>query len=336
MKAILKRFLPILLALALLVYTLRGLPLADLTSQLKQALPEWIIGAALIVTTQTLLRAIRWKMMLNSLGFRPTLGRALLATMAGNVAGLIIPGTGELIRCTLLYRSDGVPIPQSVGTAVGERIADLMAVAVILLVTLLVQTNRLVSYVSQYTSLNERYQQLSGLQLVLLIAGVVLAGLLGLWLIRLFWLALPERYKFRDKLAGLQKGVSSVFNIPNLPVFLLVNILIHGLSLVAIYVLFLALPITENLPFSAALTIVAVTSLGSITIPTQANIGSYHFLASRTLLMYAISLNNGVIWATFSHAVFTLTSLGLSLIGILPALKYLNKRQDDNQTVQSK
>ena len=332
-QKIIKRFLPILLALLLLAYTLRGLPFADLIGQVRQAVPGWVAGAVLIVVGQTVLRAIRWRMLLASLGFRPTLGRALMATMAGNVAGLVIPGSGELIRCTLLYRTDAVPIPQSVGTAVAERIADLMAVAVILLLTLAVQTNRLLTYVSEHTTLAERYRQLSGMNLLAFAVGIIVAFLLGGWLIRWGWQALPERYKFRDKLAGLQQGIVSVFRVSNLPVFLLVNVLIHSLSLVAIYSLFRALPLTQHLPFSAALTVVAITSLGSITIPTQANIGSYHFLASRTLLMYGIGLTDGVIWATFSHAVFTLTSLFISFVGFIPALRYLNQKQSDKPVI---
>lgn len=326
-KTALKRFVPILLAIGLLTLTLRTVPFSSLTSQLRLASPSWTWLAAIIVTIQTILRAVRSRMLLLSLGYKPTVGRALIAMMAGSVSGLILPGSGELIRCTILNRSDNIPIPQSIGTVVAERFVDLIAIAVLLLITLLLQTSRLMTYVHQYVSPPEFIKQASQLQIVLISLGLLSAGLIGLWLFWFGWQQLPERYQFREIIKGLRKGLASAYRVKNVPLYLFVNIAIHGLSVVCLYTLFKALPITESLSLSASLTVVAVSSLGSITIPTQANIGSYHFLASRALLAYNVTLSNGVIWATFSHAVITLTGLVLSIIGFLLALRWLDRTQ---------
>lgn len=322
-KTILKRFLPVLLAISLLTYTLRSMPLASLTNQLQLASPMWTSLAALVVTVQTLLRAIRWRMLLLSLGYHPTLGRSLIAMMAGNVSGLILPGSGELIRCTILQRADAIPIPQSIGTVVAERFVDLIAIAVFMVITLLLQTSRLLDYVHQYVTLPQLITKSSGLQLLLYGTALLLALLTTLWLLWLGWKRLPVRYQFREVLAGLRKGLASAYRVQNMPLYIVINMAIHGLSIICLFTLFRALPITESLSLSAALTLVTISSLGSITIPTQANLGSYHFLASRTLLAYNITLVNGIVWATFSHAVIILTSLLLSVIGFLLALRWL-------------
>lgn len=322
-KALLKRFLPLVLAVALLVYTLRSMPLANLTNQLRLASPAWVGLTALILTGQTVLRAIRWRMLLLSLGYRPTLGRSLTAMTAGSVSGLILPGSGEFIRCTMLQRADGIPIPQSLGTVVAERFVDLIAIGLLLTGTFLLQTNRLIGYLHQYVRLPGTVRSATGGQLVLFALALLLAVLTGGWLLRAGWRQLPERYQFRDKLAGLRAGLASAYRVRNVPLYVLVNVLIHGLSVVCVFTLLKAVPITEGLSWSAALSLVAVTALGSITIPTQASLGSYHFLASRALLAYGISLVDGTVWATFSHAVITIVNLALSVIGFLLALRWL-------------
>lgn len=322
-KTILKRFLPVILAVGLLTYTLRSMPLASLTSELQLASPIWTGLAALVVTIQTLLRAVRWRMLLLSLGYHPTLGRSLIAMMAGNVTGLILPGSGEFIRCTILQRADAIPIPQSIGTVVAERFVDLIAVAIFMVIMLGLQTSRLMDYIHQYVTLPQLIKQSTSLQLLFYGMALLLALLTSLWLLWLGWKRLPVRYQFREVLVGLRKGLASAYRVQDMPLYVVINIGIHTLSIVCIFALFRALPVTESLSLSAALTLVTISSLGSITIPTQANLGSYHFLASRTLLAYNITLINGIVWATFSHAVITLTSLLLSVIGFLFALRWL-------------
>lgn len=322
-KSVLNRFLPIALAVTLLAYTLRSMPLANLTGQLRLASPAWISLTGLVLTVQTVLRAVRWRMLLRSLGYRPPLGRSLTAMLAGNVSGLILPGSGELIRCTILNRADGVPLPQSLGTVVAERFVDLIAIGLLLTATLLVQTGRIVEYLRRYVRLPDAVRDATGTQLVLLGLALLLAGLTSIWLLRTGWRQLPERYQFRDKVTGLRQGLASAYRVKNVSLYVFVNALIHGLSVVCLVTLLKALPITQALSWSASLTLAAVTALGSITIPTQASLGSYHFLASRALLAYGISLVNGTVWATFSHAVITVVNLALSVIGFLLALRWL-------------
>lgn len=333
MNKTLKQGLAIALALGLLVYALRGMPLASLLDQLRQAAPAWIALTTLTMGLQTVLRALRWRMLLQGLGHRPSAGRALSAMLTGSASGLVIPGSGELLRCTLLQRSDNVPITESVGSIITERLVDLLATAIFLTLTLLLESGRLLAYGRTYLRPPAWLSSLSAGQWVGAgVAGLALLAVTYLGLRRLLdrgaGARLNNRLRLRERFDGFRRGLLSIRRVGNPALYWLTTATIHALSLVVLASLFQALPSTANLPASASLTTFALTSLGSLTIPTQANIGSYHFLASRGLLAYGVPLLTGTIWATFSHAVITLVNLLFSALGFVAALRFLKKPAD--------
>ncbi|MEZ0542288.1 lysylphosphatidylglycerol synthase transmembrane domain-containing protein [Fibrella arboris] len=332
MKKTLKQLLPLVLAVGLLAYALRGMSMDSLLDQLYQASPLWITVTTLVVGIQTLLRAIRWRMLLQGLGYTPSNGRALSAMLAGSASGLIIPGSGEFLRCTLLQRSDNIPITESVGSIITERLVDLLATVVFLTLTILLESGRLLAYVRQYMQPPAWLKTMTTAQWIGVAAAIGLAILLAVWgLKRLVRQAsmqrIAGRLKLRDRIDGFRRGLLSIRLVGNPFLYWLTTFFIHSLSLVTLVALFRALPVTEALPDSASLTIFALTSLGSLTIPTQASIGSYHFLASRGLVAYGLPILAGTVWATFSHAVFTLINLLFSVFGFLAALRFLRRKQ---------
>ena len=332
MKKALRQVVPILLAVALLVYALRGMPFASLLDQLQKASRGWIAITAVIMGVQTMLRAVRWRMLLQGLGYTPSTGRALSAMLAGSVSGLIIPGSGELLRCTLLQRSDNVPVTESVGTIITERIVDLLATALFFIAAVLLESGRLLAYVRQYMQLPAWLSGTSVGQWLGVGVVVGLSGLLASWGIRrLTQQATVQRFagkiRLRERLDGFRRGLLSINKLRRPVWYWLTTSCIHILSLGVLTAMFRALPVTESLPNSAALTIFALTSLGSLAMPTQASIGSYHFFASRGLVAYGIPILAGTVWATFSHAVITLVNLVFSALGFLAALRFLRGKQ---------
>ena len=332
MKKTLKQLLPIVLALALLAYALRGMPLTSLLEQLRKASPLWITVTAVVMGVQTLLRAMRWRMLLQGLGYTPSTGRAMSAMLAGSASGLVIPGSGELLRCTLLQRSDNVPITESVGSIITERLVDLLATALFLTLTVLLESGRLLAYIRQYMQPPAWLLATTTGQWVGVVLAIGLSVLLSVWGLKsLVRQASVQRFasrlRLRERIAGFRRGLLSIRQVSSPALYWLTTLSIHGLSLLVLTALFRALPITETLPDSAALTVLALTSLGNLTIPTQASIGSYHFLASRGLVAYGVPILAGTVWATFSHAVITLVNLVFSALGFLTALRFLRSKK---------
>ena len=69
------------------------------------------------------LRAYRWKLLLEASGSPLTVTRSLAALFIGYIANLAVPRLGEVSRCLVLKRTNLIPVTSSLGTVVMERVA---------------------------------------------------------------------------------------------------------------------------------------------------------------------------------------------------------------------
>jgi uncharacterized protein (TIRG00374 family) len=312
-KAFLQRIVPILLAIFLLWYVLKDVPLREIGHQFRLANYGWLSLVGLLTGLFYVLRAARWQLTLQAIGYHPSLFRATVALLAGSLASMIVPGAGELTRCGSLQRTDGVPVSQGIGSVVAERIIDLLMLVVVLLLTVALEFNRAKTYLANLTL------ALPGNQL--LVAGATLAviGLVVLWRVltskRLQ--ANPIMVKLKGMIHGFGQGLMSIRQLPNPGLFIVLTLLIQGFAWFSTYMLLLSTDTTHHLPPTAALTVLAVASLGGLAVPTQGGIGTYHFFVSRALVLYGLSTTQGVAIATFMHAI----SFGLNLV--LSSLSFL-------------
>ena len=316
MKQLLKTALPFVLAISLLAYALKDISFADIGQQFQQAHYGWIALVGLLTVLIYLVRGKRWQQPLLALGYFPTAFRATVATLAGVIASMIVPGSGELTRCATLQRTDNVPFSQGVGSVVAERIIDLIMLGLVLLLTLLLEVNRARSYVS---GLSFRVPDKTAWFLAGgLLAFLVLAGI-GIWRMLLIFNIKqhPVALKIANSVKGLWKGFNAIRQLPSPYLFVLLTVLSQFFSWLSTYWLLMALDSTRSLPPTAALTILAVSSLGGLAVPTQGGIGTYHFLVSRVLVLYGFTPAEGAVVATFLHAV----GFGINLV--LSSLSFL-------------
>ncbi|MFD1142755.1 lysylphosphatidylglycerol synthase transmembrane domain-containing protein [Larkinella insperata] len=317
MMRFLRRILPFCLAVALLAYALKDISFDDLGRQFQRAHYGWIALVGLITVLTYLVRGKRWQQPLMALGHHPTVFRATVAMLAGVIASLVVPGSGELTRCATLQRTDGVPFSQGIGSVVAERVIDLLMLGTVLLLTLLVELNRMQTYLA---GLALNVPNVSGWEVA---GGIVAVGLLGWlswrWLLKLALQQHSLALRFTNTVKGLWTGFSAIRRLPQPYLFVLLTVLTYFFFWLSTHWLLLSLDRTHALPPSAALTILAVSSLGGLAVPTQGGIGTYHFFVSRVLVLYGFSPAEGALVATFLHAVgfginLILSSLSLVLV----------------------
>lgn len=327
MKPQLKRILPLVLAIALLVYALKDISFVDISQQFRQAHYGWIALVALLTVLVYLVRGKRWQQPLLALGYFPTVFRATVSILSGVVASLIVPGSGELTRCATLQRTDRVPFSQGVGSVVAERVIDLFMLALILLLTFLLELPRMQTYLSGLTY-----------NLPTATGWWMLAGCLGLLLLicGFLWRLLrnspfrkhPLFIQLSNTVKGLWQGFFAIRQLSKINLFVLLTVLNQIFSWLSTYWLLMALDSTRSLPPTAALTILAVSSLGGLAVPTQGGIGTYHFLVSRVLVLYGFSPSEGAAVATFLHAVGFAINLVLSSFSFLIVPFLLTENRD--------
>ncbi len=315
MRFFLTRILPFLIAILLLVFALRNVSFVDIGSQFRRANYIFLGPIVLITLLSVLVRGKRWQQPLLALGYKPTAFRTTVAMQAGAMAGMIVVGSGELTRCGTLLRTDGIPIPESIGSVVAERVVDLTMVFVLLLLTALVEFDRIKIY-------------FFGLTLAIPFGGYWLSGIvagLGILILVLVWWGWqqptirlhPIVIKLSGILSGLGLGFMAIRQLPNVSLFVGLTLLLQVLGLSATYLLLLACDVTQAVPLSSALTIMAVGGVGSLLVPTQGGVGTYHFLIGRVLGLYGIASIDAAAAATFMHAMSFAIVLLISAVGLL-------------------
>ena len=133
-----------LLGIALIWWSLHQIPAEEwskFTLALKQS-KLWIVFPVFIILGLShFLRALRWRLIMEPLGYKPSIMNTYLAVLIGYLANLAIPRLGEVLKCTLLAKYEKVPAEKIVGTIVAERAFDVISLGIVFLMALGLQFN---------------------------------------------------------------------------------------------------------------------------------------------------------------------------------------------------
>ena len=90
--------------------------IADITNVFKRADYKWLITGAMIGMLSNIVRAERWKLLLNSVGYQPKRMNVINSVFVMYALNLVFPRLGEVTRCSLLYKTDNIPLDKSIGS----------------------------------------------------------------------------------------------------------------------------------------------------------------------------------------------------------------------------
>ncbi len=233
-------------------------------------------------------RAMRWKLLIESLGYKPGRANVFFAVMIGYLVNQAVIRLGEVLKCTVLARYEKVPADKLVGTIILERLVDAITLLVIFAITIIIQPSlydQLVDKIFNTPGSTEE-KKISGLVLMLIGLGIVLF-LVAAWMI-------IKKKNFDDLKEAIKKigkrvweGISAIQHLKKRWTFLLYTILMWSLYLVAGYIGFFALQETQDYGIREAFTVLSAGSIG-MTI-TPGGIGGYAFLLQQTMQVYGLS-----------------------------------------------
>jgi hypothetical protein len=128
MRAHLRTVTVVALAVAMLVWFLRGANLREVWTEIQGGRLE-LLALALVFTGLTyVLRAARWQYLLLPLG-RPSFAMVFKTTVIGFAASTLLPArAGEVVRPYLLARREGFSATSAFATIIVERLLDLLTV----------------------------------------------------------------------------------------------------------------------------------------------------------------------------------------------------------------
>lgn len=331
MKRSFKTFAQLLLGLGiaagLLYLTFRDSSFAELTAGMQAANPFWLGMGGLSLLIMFLLRALRWQMMLERSGHPAGLYPVTLATLITYLVNSLTPKLGEVVRCSVLLKTDRVPISVSLGTVVSERVADMLVLLGGVGIIFLLELERL----------GELFRSMSGHIFGegpgLLITGLVGLGLLigGLLFLR------SERFKsgllgrVQAFLKSMLAAASSVLRLRRPWLFLVYTIGIWGLLIFMNYCFLLALPATRDLLPNPAYFAVLILFIGGIgwALPVPGGIGATHFIVLQVFLAFLGEAGRGpgLQIGLLSNGATFLFNVGFGLVAWLAFLWFIFRRE---------
>ncbi|SHG00172.1 hypothetical protein SAMN05444483_10453 [Salegentibacter echinorum] len=309
---ILKIALPLSLGVFLIWYSLSSATpeeRAQLWQNISNANWWFLILSFTFGGLSHLSRAYRWKFLLEPLGYKPKLANSFMAVMAGYLANLGIPRSGEVLRAASLSSYEEIPFEKTFGTIISERVADVVVMLTVTAITFLMQTEHLLAYFKSH--------DINPLLSAGILAILLLFGLLILQFIKRSKLSFLVKIKKMAK--GLLEGMRSIFKMKQKWAFIFHTLFIWIMYILMFYVVIFAVPGMEKTNLSV---IMGAFVVGSFVVSaTNGGIGVYPVSIGAFMLLFDISKEHGeafgwLTWGTQTLLVILLGGLSFIFLPI--------------------
>jgi glycosyltransferase 2 family protein len=308
LKSILQYATILVVTLALIWFSLRGLTVAEgdtdsyqskwdfLLGTWKGAHKGWLLIMAVIVMISHIIRAERWKMLIAPTGYQVKLTSSFLSLMVGYLVNLVIPRGGEVSRCYNLYKLDKIPVEISFGTVVVERVVDVLCLLLLIALSFIIESEKLFAFIETLPIGTDQSSRIK--TIVLLLAVLVILGAVFIWIVK----KNNRLNSFMKRTwLGFREGLLTVFKLKNKGLFVVYSVVIWFLYFVMSYCVLLAFPETNHLGIEAVLSIFAIGSI-AMAAPLPGGTGSYHVLVPQGLVfLYHIPQREAVAFTFIFH-----------------------------------
>lgn len=296
----------------------------EIYQSLRIANYYWILIAIVLGVLSHYSRSLRWKILMEPLGYKPRTRNVFMAVMIGYLANLALPRLGEVSRCGILARYEKIPFNKSFGTVITERVIDMLTFILLFFLMIFTLSGKLHIYLEQkiYGPLQEKFNFVANpdIYLIIILTAVVLSGIIMAIVIHKKYKHTNIYKKFYNLFTGFMEGIRTLTRIKKPFQFIMHTIFIWLLYLLMAYIVFFSLKDTSHLGLDAGLAVLIFGSVGIMIV--QGGIGIYPAIVAETLFIYAIPSTTGyamgwLIWA--SQTIMILIAGVFSLL-LLPVL----------------
>ena len=308
---IIKYTLSGILAAVLVWFAFRGVDWQAFWQGLQQTRWIWVVLYFVAALLAIVFRVERWIALMRPLD--PEIKRLGVwdALNVGNLVNVVLPGAGEFVRCGYVS-SKRMSYDKAFGTIACERLSDVVAVAVVLIIAL----------ASKWSSfgpffLENVWQPMAGRMggspvWILAAAVLVLGGFI--WAVFRFRTRVPFFALIADKLKGLGTGFASIARMERKWPFVLSTVGIWVMYVAMMFCTVRALPMLDSLTLVDALFLSAVGNIASV-IPVPGGIGAYHYLVALSVQsLYGATWETGILLATLGHEAHAILIIVLGVI----------------------
>ena len=318
------------LGIFLVWWSIKDLSAADrseIRTAVRHARYFLIIPVFFILIMSHFIRAMRWRLLIRSLGYNPSLLNSFFAVLIGYLANQAVPRLGEVLKCTVLSRYEKVPADKLIGTIILERLIDALTLLLVFGITLVIQPDLYNELMQTFFHSGDPHAKKSPPYLIAGIIGGVLLIALIIWMI-VKKKKIADLYTILIRIKNsVWQGISAIQHLKERWLFIILTVILWSLYLSGGYIGFLALHETQQYGVTEAFSILSAGSVGMIVTP--GGIGAYALLIEKTMQVYGLS--KGVALA-FGWLLW-LAQTGVILVGGLfsfIALPAYNKRRQNH------
>lgn len=288
----------------------------------KTANYYWVALAIILGICSHLLRAARWVLFFEPMGFKPKLKTTFFAVMVGYFANMAFPRLGEVTRCGIMSKYEKVPFQKALGTVVTERAIDMLIFLFLFLLMFFTQLGTIREYLDQniYPRLVAKFGDMHYSRMIFLFLGSLLLVFVATWfLVRKKVKASRTYHKITNLLIGFWEGLKSLSQVTKPRLFVLYSIVIWVLYFLMLYVIFFCFAETSGLGPGAGLSALVLGSVGIMITP--GGIGLYPAIIQETLILYGIAKPTGlalgwIAWSAQTLMILVVGGISLLLLSI--------------------
>ena len=320
-KKILQVVFPLLLGAFILIWVYRDFNFQRVGEVLVNGMNYgWIALSLVFGVFANLFRGWRWKLALEPLGEYPKTANCVYAIFISYASNLVIPRVGEVTRCGVLSKYDGVSFSKSLGTVVSERMIDTLSVGLITGAVLLMQMPVFADFFAETgTNVGKYAEVLTSAHFYLIILCVLAILVLVFFLVRNIALFA----KLKGIIQNVWQGIVALKDIKQVPLYLFYTIGIWGCYFLEFYLAFYAFGFSAHLGITAGMVMFVVGTLAVI-VPTPNGAGPWHFAVMTMMMLYGVGKEDAGIFALLVHGIQTFLLILLGIFG-LSALPFTNK-----------
>lgn len=301
--------------IALMYYLFDDLKISEVLEEAKSMDFRFYALSGLFALTSHVARAIRWKYLIDALGYSTRTINVIGSVLQMYLFNILIPRSGEVVRCGSIYKTEKVPVKKSLGTVVIERFVDLIS---LLIITALLFVFRfdIVKGLYEGSTFPEKVATLAENKMLVFV--LIVAALLPLLLVILFrnrLMKIKIFAKIFDLIGQAIDGLKKVGKLKQKWSFIGLTVLMWFMYFAMLYACFYAYEPTSVLGPSAGLAMFVAGSYGMVA-PTNGGVGAWHAMALISLGVFGMN-PEATEAQTFVNVTFVMITVTVAMFGVI-------------------
>lgn len=277
---------------------------------------EWFFVSLLLSVLSMVLRGLRWHQLVEPVcpGGRKSV--TILSIFVGYAANMLLPRAGEVARCGILAKADGLSFTKTLGTVITERVFDVICLLIITALAVFLQVDVFRDFFMNNPESMAKLQHMAASPV--LWSGFILL-VVAFFLLRKRIQRMPFYEKLRGLVLRLWEGMKSITTMKHPLLFIFYSIAIWGCYFAMFWIVKYFFTWDMPLGVLALLSGFVMGSFGVVA-PVQGGIGAYHFMVIYTLVFFGVSSSDAGIFALVAHGLQTIFTLVGGLIAYIMVL----------------